>query len=397
MKLFTYSTGAISRSHKLPGLLALTLLLSLAFASNAGASAAPVSLQTAGSFAILAGTAITDVPTSAISGDVGSSGLGSGIGVPCTEVTGTVYAVDPTGLPCFTVNPGRVGTAKGDLTAAYGDAAGRTPDTTYVTPDNQLGGQTLVPGVYRFPHATTANLIGNLTLSGGPGSVWIFQATSDLVTAVGSSITFAGGASPCDVYWQIGSSATINGSSFAGTVMAATSITMGNGVALSGRALAETGDVTLIADTINSSQCGASTSPAAQPPPREIYCTPAGVAYDLVAGQDKLPPYNALGLIPAYVDPVTGSKSCTFPAAIIPVVPTPVAPTPVTPTPVAPTPTAPTPSPAQKAAAAKKAAAVKAAKKKAARAAVLARLAKVQTKKAKPGAPPKTATGGFTG
>jgi type VI secretion system secreted protein VgrG len=225
-------------------------------------------------------------------------------------------------------------------------------------------------------------------------------------------VTFTGGANPCNVYWQVSSSATLgSGSTFAGTILASASVTIAGGVTLTGRALASSGNVTLINDTINASSCGASTSypptpvAAPPPPPREIYCTPAGVAYDLVAGQNLLPPYNLLGLIPAYVDPVTGAKSCTFPTAIIPVVPTPVAPTPVTPTPVAPTPTSPTP--AQKAAAAakakaaaaatKKAAAVKAAKKKAAAAAVLARRAKVQAKKAKPGAPPKTATGGFTG
>ena len=174
---------------------------------------------------------------------------------------------------------------------------------------------------------------------------------------------------------------------------------------LTGRALAYTGNVTLINDTIGASACSATSTPnPPQPPPREIYCSPAGVAYDLEAGQDKLPPYDKLGLIPAYVDPVTGSKSCTFPAAApTPVVPTPVAPTPVVPTPVAPTPVAPTP--AQKAAAAKrveaakKVAAAKArAKKTKAAAAKAKRLAlKTPAKAAAPGATPKAGAGGFTG
>ncbi|MGZ4380936.1 MAG: ice-binding family protein, partial [Gaiellaceae bacterium] len=320
----------------------------MAFASNAGATAAPVPLGTAGSFAILAGTSVTDVPTSTISGDVGVSPGPWVPGLTCAEVSGTIYSVDASGpLPCRVTNPGLLTTAKNDLTTAYGDAFGRSPDTTFIGADNQLGGQALVPGVYRFPHATTANLIGNLTLNGGPGAVWIFQATSDLVTAVGSSVTFSGGAGPCNVYWQIGTTATINGASFAGTVMAADSITMCNGVNLSGRTLASTGNVTLISDTISASSCSAASTPnPPQPRPREIYCTPAGVAYDLVAGQDKLPPYDKLGLVPAYVDPVTGSKSCTFPPAPTPVAPTPVVPTPV-PTPVVPPPVVTTPTPAQ--------------------------------------------------
>ena len=408
MKLFTYHRSrAIPRAPTLFALLVAPMLVALAFAGSAGAAATPVPLGTAGNFAILAGAAVTDSPTSAISGAVGvSPAAGTTIGLTCTQVAGTIYAVDATGALCFVTDPAMLTTAKNDLTTAFNNAAGQTPDTTFITGDNQLGGQTLVAGVYRFGGATTANLTGPLTLSGDASAVWVFQATSDLVTAVTSSVNFIGGGNPCNVYWVVQSSATLNGSSFAGTVMAADSITFGNGVALTGRALAFTGNVTLINDTINGSACGASSggsspaTPAPQPPPREIYCTPAGVAYDLVAGQDKLPPYDTLGLIPAYVDPVTGSKSCTFPPAIIPVVPTPVAPTPTVPTPTAPTPTAPTPTPAQKAAAAKKAAAVKAkaaAKKKAAAAAVLAKKAKATAKKAKPGAPPKTATGGFTG
>ena len=402
MNLFTYHrSSAISRAHTLPVLLAL--FAALVFASSAGAVATPVPLGTASGFAVLAGLGITDVPNSAIAGDVGlSPGPGSAIAaLTCGEVNGTIYAVDATGLPCFVANAGLLGTAQNDLTTAFGFAGAEPLDTTLAGGDNQLGGQTLVPGVYTFASASTANLVGNLTLSGSASDVWVFKATSDLVTASGSTVTFIGGANSCNVYWQVNSSATLNsGSTFAGTILAATSITMSSGVTLNGRALASTGNVTLDHDTINASTCVGASTPATapQPPPREIYCAPDGVAYDLVAGQDKLPPYNLLGLIPAYVDPVTGSKSCTFPPAIIPVVPTPVAPTPVVPTPVAPTPV--TPTPAQKAAAAKKAAAVKAkaaAKKKAAAAAVLAKRAKVTTKKAKPGAPPKTATGGFTG
>lgn len=151
-------------------------------------------LLTASPFAVLAGTGISDVPTSTIAGNVGvTPAAGSTMtGLTCAEVTGTIYAVDATGpAPCSANNPGLLTVAKNDLTAAYDDAAARSPDTTYITTDNQLGGLTLVPGVYRIPHASTANLIGNLTLSGNADDVWIFQATSDLVFSSSSTVTLA--------------------------------------------------------------------------------------------------------------------------------------------------------------------------------------------------------------
>jgi Ice-binding-like len=382
MKLYTYSSSAISRFRKLPGLLALGLLFALAFAGNALAAQAPVPLGTASSFAVLAHTGVTDTaPNSTINGDLGNDQLIPTTGTP--NLNGASHVGD-----------GVAAGARADLNTAIGFASGAAL-TTAPLPSGTLSG-TLAPGVYTSG-GFTMNLPGVVTLDAGgdPSAVWIFKATSDLITA--GSVNLIGGASPCNVFWQVTSSATLNGSSFVGTILASDSVTIGSGVSLSGRALAYTGDVTMMNDSISTSECSASSGGGSQPPPREIYCTPAGVAYDLVAGQDKLPPYNLLGLIPAYVDPVTGSKSCTFPAAIVPIVPTPVVPTPVTPTPVTPTPKLPTP--AQKAAAVakakaaaaatKKAAAVKAAKKKAA--------AKAQAKKAKPGAPPKTATGGFTG
>lgn len=217
------------------------------------AATTTVPLGTAGSFAVLAGSGVTDIPTSAITGNVGlSPGPGSAVtGLTCAEVSGTIDVVDGTGDPCFLVNPGLLTTAKNDLTSAYGNAAGRTPTKTFATGDNQLGGKTLIPGVYRFGHATTANLTGNLTLSGSASSVWIFQATSDLVTASSSTVTLTGGARACNVFWQVGSSATLGTSSrLVGTVMALTSITVTTGATVRGRVLARNGAVTLDSDTI---------------------------------------------------------------------------------------------------------------------------------------------------
>ena len=143
------------------------------------------------------------------------------------------------------------------------------------------------------------------------------------------------------MFWQIGSSATLGtGSTFRGTILALTSITVTHGVTVDGRVLARNGAVTLDNDTISVPTCATATPSS---PDRQLYCAPSGKAYDLVAGEDKLPPYNTLGLVPAYIDPVTGSASCNFPAAAT--APTPTTPTSTTPTPTTPTPTPTTPTP----------------------------------------------------
>ena len=317
MKLSPHRSRGIARALTLPGLLALGLLMTLAFASNALAAQAPVPLGTAASFAVLAHTGVTDAPpNSTINGDLGNDQVIATTGTP--NLNGVSHIGD-----------GVAAGARADLNTAIGFASAAPATATLAT----LAG-TLAPGVYNSGGPTML-LPGVVTLDAGgdPSAVWIFQAPSDLVTS--GSVNLIGGANPCNVFWVVTSSATINGSNLVGTVMASTSVTIGSGVTLNGRALAYTGDVTMTNDTISASSCSAASTPnPPQPPPREIYCTPAGVAYDLVAGQDKLPPYDKLNLIPAYVDPVTGSKSCTFPAAT----PTPVAPTPVVPTPVVPPP-----------------------------------------------------------
>jgi type VI secretion system secreted protein VgrG len=147
--------------------------------------------------------------------------------------------------------------AKSDLVVAYDDAAGRTPAT--VVAGGTLGGQTLVGGVYNSGGATLG-LTGTLTLDGenDPSSVWIFQATSDLITASSSTVAFINGAQPCNVFWQVTSSATLgSGSTFVGTILALTSITMADGVSMNGRALARNGAVTLINDSITVATCSA--------------------------------------------------------------------------------------------------------------------------------------------
>jgi hypothetical protein len=208
------------------------------------AGPAPVGLGTASAFAVLAATGITNTGATTITGDVGSHPTASMTGFGTVVLTGTNHGGDA-------VTQG----AKAALTTAYGVAAGATPVT--VVAGGTLGGKTLVGGVYSA-NGVTLDLTGTLTLDGqnDPDSVWVFQATSDLITASSSVVTFINGGQPCNVFWQVVSSASLgSGSTFVGTIMALTSITMDSGVALSGRALARNGDVTLINDTITTPTC----------------------------------------------------------------------------------------------------------------------------------------------
>jgi hypothetical protein len=218
------------------------------------ATAASIDLGTASDFAILGGSAVTfDPPMTTVTGDVGVS--------PGTSITGAAANLTLTGSS--TINNGAAAQAQLDSAIAYGVAAGATPTTDYGAGENQLGGKTLGPGVYRFGHGTTANLIGVLTLDGqnDPNSVWIFQATSDLVTASGSLVSMINAANPCNVFWQVSSSATLkSGSVFDGTILAYAAITLDAGVTVDGRLLAQTELVSLIGDTINNNNCTASAN-----------------------------------------------------------------------------------------------------------------------------------------
>ena len=235
--------------------------------NSARAATNTVNLLTATDFAILAYTQVTNVSTSAITGNVGlspSTGAGNFPGLTTGEVTGTIYAVDAAG-PAGAAgdNPVLVNQAKVDLTAAYLDAAGRTPFTTLAGADNQLGGQTLTDGVYRIGHASTANLTAaaplTLDAQGDPTAVFIFQSSSDLIMAASSEVRLINNAQACNVFWQVTSSASLlAGASFKGSILALTSITVAAGANVEGRLLAQNGNVTLISDTIAVPDCTAS-------------------------------------------------------------------------------------------------------------------------------------------
>lgn len=248
--------------------LAGSLMLSLARSTQAGngresavRTATAPSLGTAGSFAVLAGSTVTNVPTSTIIGDVGlSPATGAGIGVTCLEVTGTIYSVDAAGpLPCRVTNPSLLTTAKSDLTIAYNNLAGQACDAT-ISAD--LGGMTLNPGVYCS--ASSMGLTGILTLDalGDPNAVWVFQMGTTLITASNSSVDIINGGQACNVFWQVGSAATLGtNSDFKGTIIADQAITLNTGANLEGRALASIAAVTLESNTVTVAVCAATPTP----------------------------------------------------------------------------------------------------------------------------------------
>ena len=221
----------------------------------AGAATAPVGLGTAGSFAVLAGTAVTNTGPSSISGNLGVSPGTAVTGFPPGIVSnGTIHSAD-----------GVAAAAQSDLTTAYNDAAGRSP--TASVPGFIGGGQTLAPGVYKASSSLDVGGLLTLDAGGDPNAVFIFQAPSTLVTDSASSIILTGDAQACNVFWQVGSSATLGTSSaFSGSILALTSITVTTGDTIAGRALARNGAVTLDDDTITVPACATSSpTPTATP------------------------------------------------------------------------------------------------------------------------------------
>ena len=228
--------------------LALTVALSLPCAMLAAAGPAPVDLGSTAHFALLSGAAITSTGGGIIHGDVGASPIaGSAIGVIAPQVYGTIYAVDVGGPVGSVMNPALLTAAKGDLTAAFNDARDRTPVPAGPNLDpgaGNIGGMTLSPGLYKF--TSTALIMGtDLTLTGGPEDVWIFQIGTALTVGSGIHVNLAGGAQARNVFWQVGSSATIGTfAAFRGTLLAAQAITLDTSCTLEGRALASTAAVT---------------------------------------------------------------------------------------------------------------------------------------------------------
>jgi len=216
-------------------------LLLVVCGTGSAASPTPVNLGKAGTFAILTKTGITDVPTSAVKGDVGTSPItGAAILLTCTEVTGTVYSVDPSGpMPCRVTDATLLSAAVGDMDFAYTDAAGRTsPDSTELGA-GEIGGKTLASGLYKW--GTDVSISTDVTLSGGPNDVWIFQVAGPLNQASATNMTLAGGALAKNIFWQVAGAVTIGSTShFEGVVLGKTMIAVNTGASVNGRLLAQT-------------------------------------------------------------------------------------------------------------------------------------------------------------
>lgn len=213
---------------------------------SGGAAVEGVELGMAGEFAILAKSGISDVPPSAITGDIGVSPAAAtfitgfsliadatNVFATSEQVTGRVYAADyepPT--------PSTMTTAIADMELAFTDAAGRAPDVTELGAGN-IGGMTLAPGVYKW--GTGLLIPTDVTLEGSATDVWIFQIAEDLTVATGTSVVLSGGALPENVYWQVAGLVELGSTAHAeGVVLTQTSITLGTGASIDGRLLAQT-------------------------------------------------------------------------------------------------------------------------------------------------------------
>jgi hypothetical protein len=225
------------------------------------AGPAPVNLGTAGDFVILAQSGITTTGVTSIVGDIGVSPIAStaitGFGlvmdpsgefsttVPTTLVTGKVYAANyanPT--------PAKMGTAVGDMGAAYTDAAGRLIPDYFNLYSGDVTGQTLTPGLWKWTTGLMISAAG-VTISGAPSDVWIFQIAQDLTVANTAIITLDGGAQASNIFWQVAGQTVLGTTSqFKGIILCQTQIVIQNGASLNGRALAQT-LVTTDANSIN--------------------------------------------------------------------------------------------------------------------------------------------------
>ncbi len=231
----------------------MCFLVFVSLTLSANALPPTVNLGTSADFGVLGGSTVTNTGATTITRNLGVSPGSAITGFPPGIVSpGTIHAADAVALQ-----------AQNDVTTAYNGLAGLACDTDLTGQD--LGGLTLTPGVYCF--SSSAQLTGTLTLDaqGVSDSVFIFQIGSTLTTATSSAVMLINTASPCNVYWQVGSSATAGTSTeFEGNILALTSITLNTGANVDGRALARNGAVTLDMNDISVSCANSLPNPTNQ-------------------------------------------------------------------------------------------------------------------------------------
>jgi Ice-binding-like len=287
---------------------ALIVVGVVALSPPAFAAQPPVGLGTADAFAVLAGATVTNTGPSVITGDLGVSPGTAVTGFPPGTVNGTVHAADAVALQ-----------AQADLTTAYNDAAGRIPP---VLVSSDLGGQTLVAGVYRA--ASALALTGTVTLDaqGDPNAVFIFQAGSTLITASNSTVALINGAQACNVFWQVGSSATLGtNTTFVGNILALTSASVLTGATVAGRVLARNGQVSLDSNVITRAVCAPPTTTTAPPtstttaPPTSTTTAPPTSTTTAPPGATTAPPTTTAAPTTT-APPTTTAAPTTAPATV---------------------------------------------------------------------------------
>ena len=242
----TYTATVSTAAHDVAGnALASTHTWSFKTDSTAAIGPAPVLLGAAGRFVILAKSAISNAPTSAVTGDLGLSpaaasyitGLSmtrAGTKWTASQVIGSIFAADndpPT--------PINLTTAVSNMEAAYTDAAGRPTPQFLDLGAGSIGGRTLTPGLYRWN--STVTIPTDVTISGAANDVWIFQITGDLMMSSAKRMTLANGARPKNIFWQVAGSVSLGTTSHSeGVILSKTAITLSTGASINGRLLAQT-------------------------------------------------------------------------------------------------------------------------------------------------------------
>jgi len=242
---------------------------------------------TTSTYGVLAASTITNTGTTTISGTAGGN-----IGLsPGTAVTGAA-SLTISGTSHITDTAASI--AQTDLVTAYNDLG--TPSPTALG-SADLAGRTVLPGTYSAASGTLANS-GILTLNAGgdPSAIFIFQAATTLITSPGSSMVLTNGAQACNVYWRVGSSATLGvNSSFIGNIYALTSITANTGATISGQLLARNGAVTLDTNTIMNNNCAVAATTTTTASSRTTVAP--GATATTVAPDSQLPGTGINGFI----------------------------------------------------------------------------------------------------